>query len=291
MMTNQGISKQVSGGCGGSGSSFPDSVDYISKTALQSDAAAAINSVISAATPSPDNPLRVKLPAGRYNCSEPIILRSHTSLDLSSVALNLTHGVNLITNYARLNIQRVASMVSIAADSFRATAPSGTFTSADIGRSIWSATGRNCTIETYTSTHFTAIITEIISDTEVKLDAQPSVSVVDATVNVHDRDTGIHIVTDADTRIIRNCQSIQGDNDEHSIVLIRCDDFSIGNLKIETTTGKYGILLSDCHRWTVGRLRPDCTSDCLHITGPASDGRVAPGIGHSGDGQKPVFSE
>jgi len=237
------------------------------------DDAAAINALLATITPTAAAPLELKLPPGRsYALSAPIVLKSFTTLDISGCELvHAGTGNNVINNAALATVQRQVTDGVLTANVKTFSSLTANFTTADIGRSILCAAGSVGTVPI-----FTAIITGITSSTAVTLNAAPSASATGVTSKLYDRDSHIHIKGDRSTRIRRNVGSPGDDNRQQSVRLCRVDHLTVEGFKYISTAGngKYGVLLSDVRDFVVRDLDFDCASDGIHITGPASGGRV-----------------
>lgn len=237
------------------------------------DDAAAINTLIATLTPTAQVPVKLTLQRGkRYGLSTPIVLKSFMTLDISGATL--VHlgpqSDNAITNQALATVQRQVTDGVLTANSNTITSATANFTSADIGRSLFSSLGSMGTL----SSIFTARITAVNSTTSVTVDAYPSASATGSTLKLYNRDVSITIKGDPSTRIERTSNADGDNNRQHSIRLCRVDRLLIEGLSFYTTHAKYAVLISDVNNFDVRDLYFETNADGVHITGPSSDGRV-----------------
>lgn len=85
-----------------------------------------------------------------------------------------------------------------------------------------------------------------------------------------DRDTGITIMGGT---WARGANGGTG-NANHSLFLRRIDDLKVYDITYTSSGGKYGLALGDVTNFTVRGIRTNCSSDSVHITGPATDGLI-----------------
>lgn len=244
------------------------------------DDAAGINALIATLTPTASSPITLRLPKGRaYALSAPIELKSYMTLDVTGVRIvHIGTGENSIINRALKNPQRSVADAVITADSKTITSATAAFNSADVGRGIWTSAGSVGTVPI-----FAGVIRTVVNSTTVTVDSAPSASATGVTLRVYDRDKSITIIGDALTRFERSMSAASDDNRQHSVRLCRVDGLVIRGLNFFTTDGKYAILLSDVTNFDVRDIYFDTFSDGLHITGPATFGRVRNLSGSTGD--------
>lgn len=230
---------------------------------------------------------------GAFSISAPLVVDDNTIFDTRRATVTLIAG----SNCNMLRLASVASLRSITgtmtATSAVVTSAAGTFTTADIGRSLVVPEAGPVTNNAETGTGLrnnamTGIVTAVAGDGSTATLSRPAIqSVTAATITVHKRTKNVTLELGVWDRV----QNTGVNTNLHSIFLRRGDGIRLKSLDYRSQFnasnigGKYGVSYGDMIDFIAGEegLRFTCNSDGIHGLGPLKDVKVQNVTGTTGD--------
>lgn len=207
--------------------------------------------------------------------------------DNSGAIVNAAGSTNgrMLVNHAALNPNRTVADGAITAGTNVLTSATGSFTSADVGRTVvvqgagWGALGAG-------AGPFVADIVSITNATTVVLTKTAKQTVSAASCSIYARDENIILSGGSWDR-----GAVGGSLLNTNMLFFRhvdgiyCDDIlALG------TAGKYAFSVGDCTHIRGTSLKFDYASDGFHVTGPATDVLVRDVTGYTHDDSVPVMT-
>lgn len=216
-------------------------------------------------------------PGETYLISEPLVISSGTTLDMTGCTVQLIEGSDskMLYNTGQ-TAQRSVSDAAITSGSKTLTSATAAFTAGDVGRSVTIAGALAATAP------LTATITAYTNSTTVTLAQAAAATVSGAAASIFTRDTNISVIGGTWDRQA-NHTAAPTVLDLHSISLVHVDGVTVRDVRYQSTNGKYGVYLADVTDFLVDGCRFDADSDGVHISGPASRGVIANTFGTTGD--------
>lgn len=215
-------------------------------------------------------------PGESYLLSAPLVIGSHTLLDMEGCDIALLPGANcnFLRNYAYTAARTVMDGAITAADGTLASATAA-FTGADVGAEVWVwGAGPGTPAKPLKTT-----IASVTNGTTVELASNAGVTVTGAPVSVGPRDKNVRVNGGTWNRGTVNGVGLV----QMNLLFRRLDGSRVTNMKITSEVGKYGINHADCTDVLVENIDFDTWSDGVHPQGPL-DGMVIRNItGNCGD--------
>ncbi len=218
---------------------------------------------------------RCFVPDGNYIITDPLVIRSHTHLDLSAgatITLKAASACNLLQN-AGVTANRSVADAGISDTDKTLTSASASFVAADVGRTVIVAGAGHDGIP------LVATIASRTSGTEVELDTAAGTTVANAACSIHARDSHILVTGGTWDRLDNEGTGIA----KHIMLFRHLDGVTVRDVAFASTGGKYAVSFGSVSDFHTHDLRFNTKSDGVHVAGPAHDGTISDLYGDTGD--------
>jgi hypothetical protein len=212
-------------------------------------------------------------PGAVYSMSGPLVIYSGQTWNFYGATFNLTgSGANMVQNAAYSAARTVMDVVTTAS-SATVTSATAAFTSSDVGKTVW-VWGADVEGGILRTT-----ISSVTSSTTAVLAATAQQTLTAATASVGPRDSGFRIMGGTWNR-----GSVAGSGSAlHSFMLRRADGWTVRDLAINTSAGKYAIYPGDCSDFTIENIVFNTFADGVHLIGPCYGGLIRNLSGYTND--------
>jgi hypothetical protein len=221
------------------------------------------------------SPLGVKRLFGQVTINAPLVVHSDTLLDATGATITLAAGAgtNVLQN-AAVTAQRTISAAAMSAASTTIIAAGAAFTSADVGRSV------NVAGAGHGGKVLTTRVVSVQSSTQATLAKAATTAAASTTATVYTRDKNITIVGGTWDKANNTGVEVL---DLHNFRLRRVDGIRMFDGTWKSTNGKFSISLADVTDVVVERSTFNCSSDGVHVMGPARGVHIEKVFGSTGD--------
>lgn len=204
-----------------------------------------------------------------------LLVSSNTKLVISPGAkVSATGNTPLVENYSYANPVRTESVTTTASSA----TVTGTCSSADIGRAITIPGAGDATV--VSSAPGTGTITACSGGTSMTVSATMFTHVT-ATATIFNEDSNIEITGGAWSKTNSGGGTDIG---LHAILCVMCNNFFVHDISVSTSSAKYAIaMLGGTHLTASNIYCVSCSSDGVHVNGPASDISISKVRGNFGD--------
>lgn len=202
---------------------------------------------------------------GDFTISSPIRVPSDTTLDATGATITMPQGVktNMVQNYALAEAIKILDGVTTASSS-TVTAASALFTPGVIGRTI--------RIYQPGGAYHETTIDSRTSATTIVLSSAVPFSGTGLYIHIGSRDKNVRLFGGSWFRSLDNFDGSTHNSNSNSLNFRHVDGLEIGNVTIETLSGKYAINPADCEHVNIHDIITSRTnSDFLHFIGPLND--------------------